>query len=303
MIVIPPILTINITSSTIAEPDTTVGEAIWVSAASYTIGDRVIRTGTHKVYEALSTHTGRTALPENDGVYWFEVGPTNKWAMFDLLRNTSSIIPSGGFTTSVSLGARSDAIGIIGAEIPDITISVSSVSGGGVVYGPKTYTRVDPTISGYYEYALAPLEFRNNILLFNIPPFMDAVITISSTSAGSISGIVLGLSEYVGYTLKGGKNDALNFSNITKDAYGNTTLVPRRSVPKTSQSVVVKKSDLSKVISLRSLLNATPALWSGLNDHTESYFDALLILGIYKELTLTISSPEFVSCTLELEEI
>jgi hypothetical protein len=50
--------------TTIAEP--AVGETAWVSAGSYTAGDYVIRTATHRKYLCRETHTGRTAAPEDD---------------------------------------------------------------------------------------------------------------------------------------------------------------------------------------------------------------------------------------------
>lgn len=303
MRVIPPRSITSISYSTILEPDPNVGEVEWVSAGSYTAGVRRIRTTTHKVYEAISTHSGRTALPEQDGVYWFEVGPTNKWALFDLYRNTSSTIPAGGFSTTLALGKRVDAIAILGARITDITVTVTSVTGGGTVYGPTTFSLVSRDVQDYYDYFFMDFDYKPSILIFNIPPYIDAIVTISSTASGSIASVVLGTSEYIGYTQKGHKNDALNFSLITRDAYGNSTLVQRRSVPKTSQTLIVKKQDLTNLLRLRETLNAAPAVWSGLDDSTEGYFDALLILGIYKSLSISIDYPEYVTCTLELEEL
>lgn len=303
MLVIPPTPVTSILSSTIAEPDTTVGEIAWVSAGSYTEGEERIRTTTHKVYTCITTHSGRTALPETDTVYWLETGPTNKWAMFDLYRNTSSIISSGGFSTSVALGKRTDSIAILGANITDITVTVSSVTGGGNIYGPNTFSLVSRDVQDYYDYFYMDFTYKPSILIFDIPPYIDAVITISSTASGSIASVVLGTQEHIGYTLKGHKNDALNFSLITRDSYGNSVLVPRRSVPKTSQNLIIKDTNLAKVLYLRETLNAVPAVWSGLKDTTEGYFESLLILGIYKNLSISIDNEKFINCTLELEEL
>lgn len=285
MIVIPPYEVSSIASSTLVEPDATLGEVAWVSAASYTAGNRVIRTTTHKVYEALSTHTGRSQLPEVDTVYWFEVGPTNKWAMLDYLRNTSSTIPSGGFSMTLELNKRVNAIAVMGAQIPDITITVTSATGGGTVYGPTTF------------------EYKTSILVLNIPPYIDAVITVSSVTAGSVASIVCGTAEEIGYTQKGHTNDAINFSIISRDTFGNSVLVPRRSVPKTYQKILIRKNNLANVLRLRESLNAIPAVWSGLVDSSEGYFESLLILGVYKELSITIDNQEYLSATLELEEL
>lgn len=303
MRVIPPQTISTLSSSTIAEPDTSVGEVAWVSAASYSAGNRVIRTNTHKVYEALSAHSGRTTVPELDTVYWFEVGPTNRWAMFDLLRNTSSQIPSGGFSTVFSTGMRADTIAVLGARLSNLTITVTSVAGGGTIYGPVTFTMADRNVTDYYDYFFMDFSYKPSIIISNLPPYKDAIITISSTGYGSIASVVVGISEFIGFTKRGHKNDAQNYSLINRDAYGNSTLAKRRNVPKTSQSLVVKKTDLANVLKLRDTLNAVPAVWMGLDDVTEGYFESLLILGIYKDISLTIDNQEYLSCNLELEEL
>ena len=133
MRVIPPIAVASISSSTIGEPDT--GETLWVSGTTYpTIGTRRIVAGTvHKVYEKLTTNvaTNLTVSPNLNPIDWLEIGPTNRWAMFDLFRNTASIIPNGGFSTTLALGKRIDSIAIMGAQLTDITITVTSASSGG----------------------------------------------------------------------------------------------------------------------------------------------------------------------------
>jgi hypothetical protein len=56
-------------------------------------------------------------------------------------------------------------------------------------------------------------------------------------------------------------------------------------------------------IAVRSLLNAVPAVWAGLTDDTEDYFPSLLILGIYKQFSIALTSASKATITLELEEV
>ena len=64
MIVIPPIAITdsNLVSSTVAEPSA--GETAWNAATSYTIGQVVIRTTTHRKYECQIAGVD-AGLPEN----------------------------------------------------------------------------------------------------------------------------------------------------------------------------------------------------------------------------------------------
>lgn len=86
MIVIPPIpITSSVlASSTVAEPSA--GEVVWDATTSYAVGDVVIRTTTHRKYECQIAGVDST-IPENAPARWLDIGPTNKWAMFDQNRN------------------------------------------------------------------------------------------------------------------------------------------------------------------------------------------------------------------------
>lgn len=300
MRVIPPI-TITpemVTSSTIAEPDLEVGEVVWVSGNTYAKDARCILTSTHKVYQRLIAGAGTTS-PHLDSTNWIEVGPTNKWAMFDIFRNTPSTFAAGN-TVVLNPTSRVDAIAVMGVTLADVTVTVTR--NGETIY---TYTSAMLTrlVVDYYDYFFADFNYKNSLLLLDIPPVLGCTITISTSQQGKISSIVLGRQTYIGYTQKGHSNDALNFSIIDRDAYGNTTLIPRRNIPKTVQRVIVDKKNVNNVLNIRDVLRASPAVWSGLDDDNEEYFDALLILGIYKTLSLTLDFPEYATCDIELEEI
>ena len=63
---------------------TDVAESIypaWSSVATYNIGDRVHLVSTHKVYESVADSNVNNNPAT--AVQWSEVGPTNRWAMFD----------------------------------------------------------------------------------------------------------------------------------------------------------------------------------------------------------------------------
>jgi hypothetical protein len=54
---------------------------------------------------------------------------------------------------------------------------------------------------------------------------------------------------------------------------------------------------------VRERLNAVPALWVGIEDESDGYFDALLIFGIYKEFAINMDYPDHGFVSLQLEEI
>lgn len=302
MRVLPPytITDAMLTSSTALEP--AVDETAWVSGATYALGDQVIRTATHKIYSRLVPGAGTTP-PESDTTNWTEVGPTNRWAMFDLERNTGTTLGST-LTVVLTPGQRVDALGLVGlvADAVSITVTVS----GSPVY---TYTAslLNRLTVGWYTYFFGSFRYRNAVALFDLPPYSNAVLTVTLTRAtGSIAcgGLLIGKGVYIGRTLHDAVREGENFSKVERDDFGTlSTLVPRRTVPKTNQRIRCPKSSVPTVLALIDTLNAVPALWSGLDDQESGYFEPLLILGVYKVLSINMDQPDEAIITLELEEI
>jgi hypothetical protein len=303
--VIPP-LTITdamLTSSTVAEPDSGAGEAAWNSGTTYAANDRVIRTTTHRIYESKAggnlNHDPATDTTET---YWLDVGPTNRWAMFDLLRNTGTTDGSP-LTVVITPGARIDAIAVVGIEADSISISMTSSAVS--VYSYTEDLRTRETLD-WYDYFFGEFEQKSAVALFDLPPYTNGVITVTLTRATgdcTCGGVVLGQSVDLGSTIHGAENDALNFSKVERDDFGTATLVQRRTIPKTNQQTRIAKLAVNKALKVRQDLNAMPALWSGLDDATSGYFEPLLILGIYKRFTISMDQPEDALISLELEEV
>lgn len=299
MIVIPPIsITPAMVTSSVSEPDAFTNEIAWVSGTDYPVGTICALPSTHRRYTRVIAGIS-TIPPDLDLTTWEESGLTNKYAMFDLY-NTTGTYFSTSISVDIAFPSRINTIVLMGLNLQEVVVTVTS--GASEVYN-STNSLVTRNVVDYFDYFFEEFIFQNALLLKNIPPILGGVLHITSATGGSITSVIMGNTEYIGFTQQGHSNDALNFSINERDEFGNTILVPRRSVPKTTQSLVVKKSDVSRVLSIRESLNAVPAVWAGLDNSSEAYFDSLLILGIYKEFSLSLDYPEFAMCTLELEEL
>jgi hypothetical protein len=301
MKVIPPITITDgmLTSSTIAEP--AAGETVWSAAASHTVGQQVIRTGTHRVYQNLTAGVDATA-PESAPARWLDVGPTNKWAMFDTLRNSASTSATS-LTVVITPGRRIDSIALMGVVGESITVSMTS--GGTPVYS-TTENLIQRSTLTWRGYFFGAFIYQGSAVRFDLPPFSNGVITITVSRASgivSLGALVIGQAVTLGTVLSQAASDALNFSTVTRDAFGNATLVQRRTIPKSEQQLITDPTNVDKLREVRSALNAAPAVWSGLDDKVDNpHFEALLILGIYKEFSISLS-PNITNITLSLEEI
>lgn len=289
----------RLTSSTIAEPDT--GETAWNAATSYVLGDVVIRTTTHKKYENILAGVD-AGLPENTPARWIEVAPTNRYAMFDTLRNTQSIKDSP-VTVVLTPSVRIDSIGLLSvdAENVDITVSVGSET----VYSVNRNMNARDVFN-WYDYFFSEFKKTPNLVFFDIPPYSTAVITITFTSVSpvKVGAIVLGNKTELGRAIHGVSSEELNFSRIDREVTGESLLIQRRSVPKINIQAVTDPDKINKIREARKNLNAVPAVWSGLDDKINNpYFETVLLLGVYKKFEINMNNANMVDINLEIEEI
>lgn len=302
MKVIPPLAITDamLTSSTAAEP--AAGETAWVSGATYAVGDVCILTSTHRKYERLVAGAGTTS-PDLDLANWEDIGPTNKWAMFDLMRNTATELASP-LTVVIAPGRRISAIGLVGLVADQVQITMES--GASVIYDVSEYLLLRHSTT-WSEYYFGEFRNRSAVVKFDLPQATGAVVTVTLTrvsGAVKCGGLVIGTSVDLGTVEKSAVSDSTNFSKIDRDAFGNATLRPRRTIPQTDQQLFANKARINKLREVREDLNATPALWSGLDDAAgNDYFETLLILGIYKRFAITLEDVDLVRVSLQLEEI
>lgn len=289
----------RLTSSTIAEPDT--GETAWLAATSYVLGDVVIRTTTHKKYENILAGVD-AGVPESTPTRWIEIGSTNRWAMFDTLRNTQTVKASP-VTVIITPNSRIDSIGLLSVDADSVDISI--MNGAELVY---TATRLLNTreVLDWYDYYFAPFKKVPNVVFFDIPPYSTTVITLTFTSVSDIKigAIILGNQTDLGKAVHGVSSEELNFSRIEREVTGESILLPRRSVPKITIQSVATPGVLNLIRDTRANLNAVPAVWSGLDDKVSNpYFDTVLLLGVYKKFEVNMNNSRMIDINLDIEEI
>ena len=286
-----------LTSSTVAEP--AAGETAW-SSGTYAVGDERIVVAQHRKYQCILAGSSTTS-PELDATRWTDIGPTNRWAMFDLLRNSATTATS---TMSVVLtpGQRIDSIGLVGLQASSVTVTVKV---GATVYYTRTITAIQRNTVSWYTYLTGAFRYLPSFVLYDLPPITGCTITLDFTgSAIQCGGVVMGRAVDMGKVVGEPVSGATNYSRVERDTFGNITLVQRRSVPKTSQKLLVPKDQVDALRALRSDLNAVPALWSGLDDKaSDGYFESLLVFGIYKTFDIPLTHTYNATVNLELEEM
>ena len=289
--------------SSIPEPDAYTSELAWVAATNYTTGQRVARATTHRVYERLTPGGVDAGLPEASPTKWLDVQPDNRHAMFDLTDNTASVA-SGPIHVAIKSGQRANSLflgGLVGTDVQTV-VAADGIDD----YTNQQNLRLRKT-TGWYSYFFGGFAYRKAVALLDLPPLTTATVSVSilNTGAGgtACAAAVLGKNVFIGLAEYNAQRKARNFSTVTRDEFGKATLVKRRSIPTTQQTLWIEKSLADTILEMNELLNATPAAWLGLDEPEDGYFNALQIVGVYQEFDIDVSYPNNARVSLKLEEI
>lgn len=255
-ILVPLTITSSMISAgtSIAEP--AAGETAWVSAGTYVLGDRRIRTTTHRVYECVQAHTGRTALPEADSAYWLDIAPTQRYAPFDIYTSTAATgttsityVMQVGFFNAISF------YGLVGATL---SVTVKDAPAGTVLYTSATDLYAQAT--GLYELLFSPLRQISRVVLKNLPisPTAEVTIVVSGASGAAVGIGMINIGDYRplvsngiwGGTQYGASADPKSYSYIKYFDDGTVQIQRRGATTDLSCEVVMPASDAAAAIDL-----------------------------------------------------
>jgi hypothetical protein len=276
------------------------------AGATYGLGERVIDAIAHLVYTSLVAGNVGNAL--SDVTKWMGSSdttkvPTNRFAMFDLLRDTKTEWNEPIVVTFMPL-QRIDTLALL--HLDGVSVVVGVMNGATQVYS-RTVTIAQRPIFGWYDYFFKAFSTQENVVLFDLPPYTNAVITVTVTPlamGAKVGTLLCGASLFLGSTAYDAVSDVLNFSTIERDFLGNINrLIPRRNVPITTQQLYVDKSRVQEIYNFREYNGGLPLLWSGLDDAADGYFGALLIFGPFKKFSINLKHPTQAVINLELEEV
>ena len=273
-------------------------EVLWVSGTTYAIGDKCAYAG--RKYQRLIAGAG-TTVPSSDTTNWLDIGPTNQMAMFDLYRNSQTVY-SSPITVVLQPGKRINSFAIGGLEATSVELTMTV--GATTVYN-KTYMLNNRKTTSWYEYYFGGFSTKPSTIDFELPPYSGAQITVTITNTGGnvkCGALVIGTSVYLG-DAESASGSSLNFSVISRDAFGNATLVPRRSVPKTVQTLMADRKLTDSIKKLKQDTDAVPAVWCGVSNPDNGVFELLLIFGIWKNFDIDGTSHIKTRINLEVEEI
>jgi len=273
----------KLTSSNVPEADA----PVWNAATAYTVGQRVIRTtGVHKIFERKVAGT-TTTPPESDTVNWFEVGATNRWAMFDYVVG-SQTVNAGSIVVSLTMADVANAIALLNIDAETLRIKYTNPTTG-VIYDQTISLLDSSAITDWYYYFFEPISYRKDIVFTALPTdaFATIEITLSKASGNVAIGVLaIGQSQEVGTTQSGAGVGIKDYSRKETDTFGNYIIVPRAFSKSASFTVAVERNRVDQVHRLLTELRTTPVVFIG-----AEVFDSTVIYGFYRDFDITINYP------------
>lgn len=251
--------------TTVAEPAS--GEAAWVSAGTYAVGDLRIRATTHRVYACVQAHTGRTALPEVDSAYWLDKNPTQRYAPFDVYVSTAATgVTSMTYVLSVGYF---NALALYGLTGTAITVTVKDAPGGAVIYSYSAPLLGDP--AGWWEFLFLAPKTITKLILTNIPirPGAELTVTVTNAAGQSVGIGMLNVGDYRslmgdaewGGTQYGASAEPVSNSYINSNPDGTIKIVRRAAATGMRATVMLPGDQADYALSCVQEVLDVPVSW------------------------------------------
>lgn len=225
--------------TTITEPSS--GETAWASGVAYALGDIRIRATTHRKYKCAVPHTSAASpTPESDPTRWQDIGPTDRWAPFDIYTSTAAktvttmtYVLSPGYFNCVAL------YGLTGAQYAiEVWDKPTGTPGRIKIFERSGYLTEAPL--GWYEYLFVPPRQLDKLVFSGIPirPTAEIAITVTAASGQPVGIGMIVVGDYVplisdaaewGGALQGATAEPVTYSYIKTGDDGTTTIVRRHS--------------------------------------------------------------------------
>lgn len=304
MIVVKPFDIIGglLTSSSIPEPDASVGEVVWTAGTS-TTGTRRIMTSTHYLYECVAVPS-TTDAPDVGAAKavptWVIVSRTNRYRMFDEA-NSSQSTSASPLVVEITAVKGFDSAAIFNATgVTSVRYQVYSQAD--VLVYDKTLEAVDNSMRiDWWSWLFAPIVQRFKFFVNDIPRAANQRIVITVTGAADVSvgTLVIGKGLNLGVSCYGTSFKYINLSKVAENDFGDLTITPRRKYKLIDYDVRIDKQRIDFVVNTASSFVDIPCVWAGTDDSD----DPTVVFGYYINWQQNIDTPSKCTATFQIREL
>lgn len=279
-------------SSTVPE-----SEPVWLVGTTYALND-VARGNTtetaHKLF--LSVQAANTGHPVTDPLWWVEMGPSNRWAMFDG-SNSTQTVQAEEIEVVLNTTTRVDSVALLNISAATARVQMAA-AGDGVVFDQTFNLVSDSGIIDWYAYFFEPISRKTDLIVTGLPPYADAEITVTLSDPGSpvrVGTLVIGLGKEIGDTAMGASIGIQDYSRKEQNPFGDFILVERAYSKRATFTVWVPRGFTDELQRLLASYRAVPIVYVGSQE-----FGSTVIFGFYRDFSVSIDYPTHSICSLEI---
>lgn len=267
----------------------------WSAGTTYAAGARVHLVSTHKVYESAAA--GNLGNDPATTLMWTEVGPTNRWALFDKSNSTQTanatsfyyrLQPTAAFN-SVAL------LGLTGVQTLRVRVTHGTL---GSLYDRTLDLTSLPAQAGWWEWFYGARKGPSLAILMDVPGVIGAELRVDVTGTTALAAGVLlfGQAKDIGILVQQGARLGIqDYSRKEVDDFGNTVLVQRAFAKRASFDLPILADLVDEAIDYLASIRATPCLFVG------PRYESAVIFGFYKEFDVNIAYSTVSECSLQVE--
>lgn len=280
----------NLLASSIPETD----HPAWAAGVTYALGARVVNA--HRVWQSVvGGNVGHDPALDAAAEYWVDVGPTGRWAMFDASVGTVSAA-AGDIVVSLQPGFVS-ALALL--DVTGSAVRVQMSSAGAPVYD-RTFAMSDNAeLLDYWMYFFAPITPSTVLVVPDLPPFEDGVITVTISPSSGLAAcgtLAVGDLVEVGAAQYGARLGVIDYSRKETDEWGVTAVTERGYAKRFEPSVLIPARSVDYVARQLAAVRARPVIWVGI-----AQYESTVVFGWLRDWGITISYPTHSVASITIE--
>jgi len=284
----------TLVSSNVAETD-----PAYAAGTTYALGAIVRSDATHRRYQSLQA--GNTGRALDNVAWWLDIGPTNRWAMFDQTVGTQTSAAS--IVTVVSMPRRVNSIALLNIVATSVRVQITTAAAG-TIYDRTFSLRDNTGVNSWYAYLYNPIKQMANLIVQDLPIDYAPTITVTIASTGgtaAVGSLILGYATKIGAGMYSPTIGIVDYSRKTADEFGNYQLVKRPFSRSNSFKIWCDNVDLDAIVDLLSDLRATPCVWVLTYENGAAVAASTTVFGFYKDWSIDVPYLNHSICNLQIE--
>lgn len=288
---------VQVTDAVLGSSNVPETEPAWVVGTTYA-KDAVVRGvapgNPHGLY--LSLQDANVGHAVTDPIWWVEMGPTNRWAMFDGSNSTQTKNPDS-IDVVLDTTSRVNSLALLNISAGSVRVMMTDPAEG-VVYEQTFGLVSNAGTIDWWSYFFEPISRKTDLIVTDLPPYAGVSIAVELLGFGStvrIGALVVGLSKEIGDTSMGASVGIQDYSRKEQNPFGDFILVERAYSKRANFTVWVPRNMTDELQRLLASYRATPIVYVGSDD-----FGSTVVFGFYRDFSISIDYPTHSICSLEI---